>query len=208
MSKSINKVIKTLIVSDFILNSGWGLLAPVFAIFLIENIQGGDAKVVGIAAMIFWVTKSLIQIPVGRYLDINHGEKDDFYFILCGTILASFVPFGFLMASLPWHIYLLQIFHAIAMAIVIPAWSAVFTRHIDKGQEAHEWGTYSTFYGFSVGIAGALGGLIVTLFGFKMIFTLVGILTMVAVLFLLIIRKEMFSTNKLVRRFPPPEVPF
>ena len=49
--KLINKIIKVLIVSDFFLNLGWGLMGPVFAIFIVQNITIGSiseaAKIAG-----------------------------------------------------------------------------------------------------------------------------------------------------------------
>ena len=192
----INKVIKILITSDIFLNSGWGLLAPVFAIFILQNIQGGNAKVAGFAAMTYWIVKSSLQVPIGRYLDKNHGEKDDLYFLILGTILVGFVPFGYLGSSLPWHIYLCQILQAVGMAMVIPPWDAIFTRHIDKGKEAFEWSLESTTLGFSAGIAGAVGGLLVALVGFKIVFILVGSFTFLAAALLFLIRKELIPKTK------------
>lgn len=36
---SLNKVIRILIASDFLLQSGWGLVGPIFAIFLTQQIE-------------------------------------------------------------------------------------------------------------------------------------------------------------------------
>jgi len=198
----INKVVKILIYSDFFLNSAWGLLAPVFAIFIIQNIQGGDAKVAGFAAMTYWIAKSLLQIPIGKYLDRNHGEKDDFIFVFFGTLLSGLVPFGFLLASSPWHLYGLQIFHAVGMAMALPAWSAIFTRHIDKGHEAFEWGLDSTSLGFGAGIAGAAGGLLVAAFGFSVVLILVGALTIISAVLLVLIRDEISPKDKKIPHIP------
>ena len=93
MSQYVNKVIKTLIISDFFLHSGWGFFAPIFAIFIAENIVMENpveaAKVAGFAAAAYWITKSLLQIPIGHYLDKRHGEKDDFWFMVSGLFLAG-----------------------------------------------------------------------------------------------------------------------
>lgn len=208
MAKTINKIIKFLISSDLVLNSGWGLLAPVFAIFIIQDIQGGDTKVAGIAAAIYWITKSILQIPIGHYLDKNRGEKDDFYFMLFGTLLAGLVPFGFIFASLPWHIYSLQLFQALGMALAIPSWSAIFTRHIDKGREAFEWGLESTGLGMGAGIAGAVGGILAATFGFKIVFILVGSLTILSSILLLFIYREIAPREKIQPPVPPFRTPF
>lgn len=206
MPKPINKIIKTLISSDVVLNAGWGLLGPVFAIFIVEKITIGDvqgaAKVAGFASLVYWLVKSFLQIPIGIYLDKSHSEKDDFWFMVLGTFLAGFVPFGYLIASLPWHIYICQVIQAIGMAMVIPSWSAIFTRHIDKGQEAFEWGVRSTSFGFGLGIAGAVGGLMVAILGFKVVFVLVGAFTFLSVFLLLFIQKDLAPKDKTYPRFP------
>ena len=212
MSKTINKVIKILITSDFVLNSGWGLLAPVFAIFLVEKIAFGDlvegAKIAGFAALTYWIIKSILQIPIGRYLDKNHGEKDDFWFMVLGTFLTGLTPFGYLISSLPWHIYGCQVLHAIGMAMVVPSWSAIFTRNIDKGKEAFEWGIESTSLGLGAGLSGAIGGILVAIFGFKIIFIAAGILTLISTFLLLWIHKEIAPRDKLFPYILFPKFPF
>jgi len=207
MPKAINKVIKILIASDFALNSGWGLLGPVFAIFLVQKIAAGSAvegaKIAGFASLTYWFVKSFLQIPIGKHLDKNHGEKDDFWFMVFGTFLTGLSPFGFLVSSLSWHIYGFQVLHAIGMALVIPSWNAFFTRHIDRGREAFEWGVGSTFLGFGAGLAGATGGIVAAIFGFKIIFILVGTFTMISAGLLLLIHKEIAPKDKLLPRIRP-----
>ena len=212
MLKSVNRVIKILIFSDFVLNSAWGLLGPIFAIFIVQKIALGNttegAKIAGFASLTYWIVKSILQIPIGGYLDKNHGEKDDFWFMVCGTFIAGLTTFGYLIVSRPWHIYILQVLYAIGMAMVTPSWSAIFTRHIDKGKEAFEWSLRSTSLGFGAGIAGAVGGILVALFGFKIIFILVGILTIISAFLLLAIHKEISPRDRLFPRFPPFRTPF
>jgi len=212
MLKSVNKAIKVLVSSDFVLNYGWGLVSPIFAIFLVQKIAVGNAiegaKIAGFASLTYWIVKSFLQIPIGRYLDKNHGEKDDFWFMVFGTFLTGLVPFGFLFSSLPWHIYTFQVLHAIGMAMAIPAWSAIFTRHIDKGREAFEWGLDSTFLGFGAGIAGAIGGILVAIFGFSIVFILVGTFTIISTGLLLLIHKEITPRDRIFPRIPPFRSPF
>ena len=50
MKIGINKVIRFLITSDFLLQSGWGLIGPIFAIFLTRQIEGGSLEMVGFVA--------------------------------------------------------------------------------------------------------------------------------------------------------------
>lgn len=212
MPKAINKVIRVLILCDVIFNSGWGFLGPVFAIFIVQNIAVGGAaeaaKVAGFASLVYWTVKSILQIPIGRYLDKNHGEKDDLWFMIIGTFLTGLAPFGFMISFLPWHIYGFQVLHAIGMAMMVPSWSAVFTRHIDKGEEAFEWSVRSTSLGFGVGIAGATGGILAAYFGFNIVFILVGTLTIISAFLLLLIYKDVAPHDKILPKIPRSKIPF
>jgi len=202
MLQSINKVIKVLVFSDLVLLFGWGLIAPILAVFVVQNIKGGDVKVAGIAIGIYWLVKSVIQIPVAYYLDKNHGEKDDYYALVLGTILASFTPIGFIFASLPWHIYVLQVFYALTMTMVVPSWGGIFVRHVEKRKEAFCWGLESSAIGIGAGIAGILGGIIANIFGFIPLFIGVSVFGITAALLLLLIRKNLLPKKRV---FPVPK---
>ena len=186
----INRIIKYLVLSDLVFWSGWGLITPIFAIFIVERIEGGSVLVVGMAAAIYWILKSCLRIPIGIFLDGCHGEKDDYWFLTIGLFLAALVPFGFIFAFLPLHIYLLQAVFALGMAMSLSGWAAIFTRHIDKGKEATEWGIDATLIGFGIGIAGLIGGWAVTQFGFEPVFIAVGILGFIGASLLLCLRED------------------
>lgn len=191
MLKIINKITKILITSDFFLNLGWGLLSPVFALFILQKITIADpskaAEVAGFAALFYWITKSLIEIPIGRFLDKHDGEKDDFWFMVIGLFIVGIVPIGYLFSYQPWHIYFFQVIHAVGMAMTLPSWLAIFTRHIDKGKEAFEWSMETTSISMGAGIAGGLGGIIASIFGFKMLFIFVSGLTIFSAFLLLFV---------------------
>jgi len=166
----MNKIIKILIVADVALAGGLGFVNPIFAIFLTDRIEGGNLETVGYAAAIYWIVESLVVIPLGRYLDKNHGEKDDLLFIALGSVLTAFSVLGYVFARFPWQIYLLQAFTAVGLGMNIPGYTAIFTRHIDKGKEAFSWSVRSAVVSAGAGVAGALGGIIATRFGFETLF--------------------------------------
>ena len=200
--KQINKVIKVLILSDVALVSGIGFMAPIFAIFLTEKIQGGDITVAGYAAAIYCIVLSLVVIPFGIYLDRNHGEKDDVWFISIGCTLSALAVCGYIFSYYPWHIYLCQIILAIGMGMNIPGYTAIFTRHIDKGREAFDWSVRSALIGFGSGIAGASGGIIANYFGFNVLFVGVIVFLLISALLPLLIRKELFLKDGEIIRMP------
>jgi len=101
----VNKVIRVLILSDFFLFSGVGLMSPIFAVFITEQIKGGSISVAGFAAAIYLMCKSLLPIPIARFMDIQRGEKDDFRVMMFGPIVMALVPFVYLFVRLPWELY-------------------------------------------------------------------------------------------------------
>ena len=203
MFKKINKITKVLISHYALLSSAWGIVSPIFAIFLIEDIIKNPteaAKIAGFCSLIYWILKSILQIPISSYLDKNNGERDDFYFLIIGICLTSLVPFGFAFSSMVWHVYILHALHAIGMAMVIPSRGAIFTRHIDKGQEAYEWAMNSTCLGIGAGLMGALGGILASIYSFKVIFILVGLFSFSSAFVIFLIKNDIASTNKKISR--------
>ena len=203
----MNKVIRILIISDFFLLSGWGLIAPIFAIFITQQIKGGDAQVAGIAAGIYWITKAVLLPFVGKYLDRNHGEKDDFWFMFGGLFIASIVPIGFIFASTIPHIYFLQFIHAAGMALASPSWGAVFVRHIDKGKEALEYASSSTAISFGAGVAAITGGWVVVHLGYPVVFVAASIFSFASAFILFLIAQNLFPFDRQVPRLPIGKVP-
>ena len=197
---SINKVVKFLIVSDVALSVGWGFIAPIFAVFVTRQIDGNVA-VVGAAAGIYWIAKSIIQPFIARHLDKKRGELDDFNFLVGGLFVAGLVPLAYLFIALPWHLYVVEVVHAIAMACVVPTWAGIFTRHIDKDHEAFDWSLESTMIGFGAGTAGILGGILAESLGFQFVFILVSAFTMLSVVVLIPARP--FITPRVGRQIRP-----
>jgi MFS family permease len=203
MLKETNRIIKILIFSYAVLAGAWSLSSPIYSIFILEGVNDNPseaAKIVGFSYLVYWMVKSILQIPISNYLDNNHGEKDDFYFLILGVLITSLSPFGFAFSSAAWHIYLFQAVHAIGFAMIIPARSAIFTRHIDKGKEAYEWAMNSTCLGITSGITNAFGGIIAANYGFKTVFFLAGSFMMLSSLLMWLIKKDIFSTDKKVTR--------
>ncbi len=204
----INKVIKTLILSDFLLQSGWGLIGPIFAIFITQQIKGGTLAAVGFIAATYWFVKSVAQPFIAHYLDVKKGEKDDFKLLIFGMFFANLVPLAYIFTTELWHIFLLESIRGLCMACVVPSWAGIFTRHIDKGWEAFSWSIESTGIGFAAAFAGGLGATLATFFGFKIVFVLISFFGIGATFLLFFIRNNLFHRDGFVPRIPPSEKPF
>ncbi len=175
----INKIIKILMLSDFIIISGFGFIAPIFALFLTDKIQGGTIETVGFTSAIYWLAAVLTRLPIARYIDKTKTEKDDFYFMIFGSILISVVPFLYIISAKIWHIYAIQIIYGLGYSLRLPGWYGMFTRHIDKNHEGYEWSFDSLVSGIGSGITAALSGIMATKLGFNALFILIGAISIV-----------------------------
>lgn len=189
----INVVIKILILSDFVIWSAANLVSPIFAIFIAENIPGGSLEVVGIATMIFLISKSLFEVPVGIFIDRSKSEKDDLYTAIFGTILSAVVFFLYPEVSSVWQLYVLQGLAGVAGACAYPGWYSMFTKHIDKSKEAFEWSLYDVLLGVGMAVTAALGAFMVESYGFNLVFYVIGFATLLGALLLLIIQGKIYK---------------
>ena len=185
-----NKVIKSLIITEFTFWTGWGLVTPVFAIFVVEQIKGGSVFVVGMASAVFWIARSVFRIPFGIFVDACPTEKDDYFVMVSGFLLASLVPLGYIFTSTPAQIYFLQGVHGLGLAMAYSGLMPIFTKHLDKGKESTEWGLNGTLVGIGLGIAGAVGGWAVTRFGFNSVFVVVSVFGLIGTVILFALRNE------------------
>jgi MFS family permease len=176
----VGRLVKFFVLSDFFLLAGWGFIDPVFSVFIIQRIAGGTLITVGIAAAIYWILKSIIQIPTSNYLDRTPGEKDDLTALVGGLLLAGVSAAAFAWVTTAWQLYLVEAIHAIAFAFYAASWPPIFSRHLDKDRIAFDWSLDSVAVGISSGITGLLGGIIAEVWGYEAVFFAGSILSFIA----------------------------
>lgn len=199
---TMNRVIAIIITGDFFVTMGASLLTPIFALFITQQISGGSAATVGFAIAIYWGIKSIVQLPIARYLDRNHGEVDDYYFMIIGLVASAIVLASYYFATTVWHVYLLQALFGISDAFLLPPFYAIFTRHIDQGSEGFEWSLRSSLsFGGGAAIGGALGGLLLGIVGFRNVFVIAALFNLLSVTVLMFMRPYILPrTPKPVQR--------
>lgn len=171
----VNRAIQIMLLYLFFVVMAESLFTPIFSVFIIKSIAGATLKTAGFALAIFALSKSLVQIPLSRYLDKLKGEKDDFHSLIFGALVAVIYPFGLIFVSKIWHLYFLEILAGIGTAALMAAYYSLFARHVDKGSEGFEWSLFSVG-GLTVSgaIGAAIGGILADIFGFQLLFLING----------------------------------
>ena len=170
----MNKTIKLLMISDIFVLTGFGLIDPILAIFIKENLVGGTIFAAGIASTLFLITKSVIQLPFSKYVD-RHDDKVKW--LIVGLFLITLVPFIYLFAKNVQWIYIAQIIHGIGSGLAYPTWLGLWSTHLDKKHESYEWSLYSTLTGIGTAITAAVGAAIAEFFGFAFTLMFAGLMS-------------------------------
>jgi len=199
-----NRVILTMVIIEFFMNGAFGTISPFFAIFIVEGIEGGSASVAGFAAAIYWLVKSIFQLPIARWLDKTDGEVDDLWALFWGYLGTALTPLVYFFSTQPLHIYFAQALLGFSMAWAVPAWYSIFTRHLDKFRISFEWSLYSVFsVGVSASLAAAIGGLLIEQFGFKVIFLIAFVIILISAFSLLTMKRWVFKKPESLKKVVP-----
>jgi MFS family permease len=176
----VGRVVKYFIISDFFLLAGWGLIDPVFSVFIVQRVVGGTLMTVGIAAAIYWILRSVLQIPIANYLDRTPGERDDFMALIGGLMLVGISAIAMCWVTTVWELYVVHAIHAVAFALYYSSWPTIYSRHLDKDSISLDWSLDSAAAGIGAGITGFLGGVIAGMWGYTVVFVGAGVLAFVA----------------------------
>lgn len=190
----MNRTLKILMLSDIFVLTGFGLFDPILAIFVKEELIGGTIFAAGLASTIFFITKSIVQLPFSRYVD-THDEKVKWLFL--GTLLLAVVPFIFIIAKDIKLIYLAQFIRGIGVGLAYPTWLGLWSVNLDKKQESFEWSLYATFTGIGIAATASAGAAVAQFVGYKFTFLLTGILSIIGCFTLLALANNQEKIKKM-----------
>ncbi len=191
----MHKVLRILIVSDIFIIGSFGLLQPIFSIFVIQGVAGATLSSVGLSLTIFLFVKALFQIIVGKWDDEEKGNRRELLTLLIGSMLISAVPLGFAFTTQLWQLYAIQLVHGLGAALSYPSWRIVFTRFMNKDREGYEWGIYDTIVSLATAAAAAMGGIIAQQLSFRFLFILISVMSFIGSAFIVIIFKQEFTRD-------------
>ena len=184
----MNRTMKLLMLSDIFVLTGFGLIQPILAIYVNQDIVGGSVLTAGIASAIFMLTKSLVQLPFSKYLD-THGRKAKW--LIFGTLLMALVPLIYLTSRSIYQVFLAELIYGIGSGLAYPTWLGLWSVNLEKGKESFQWSLYSTSTGIGTAATGAAGAAIADLSGFTTTFLLAGLMCALGCLLLFYLESKM-----------------
>jgi MFS transporter, DHA1 family, multidrug resistance protein len=186
----VNPLIKAFILSETLLWSAWNFVTPIFAVFVVQTIPGGNVTIAASAFSAYLLVRVLFELISGKYLD-GKGEREKFYMTIFGKIILSLSYFGFGISTAVWHIFAFYAVTGIGIGLASPAKYSLFSTHLDKNKETEEWGFYDASVFAGMALSAALGGFIANLYGFSILFYVATVVSLLGVLpYVLYIRHD------------------
>lgn len=163
----INRTVKLLILADIFTVTGFGLIDPIWGIYMKEDLAGGSIFTVGFASTLFLGVKCLVQLPFSKWVD-KHDHKVKW--LVRGAFLVACTPLLYMVADNIWWFYAASVVQGIGSGLVYPTWLGLFSTHLDKHSESFEWSLYSTLTGLGTAATATVGAAMAQMFGFTMTF--------------------------------------
>jgi MFS family permease len=183
----MNKALKILLSVDFLVIFSGAMIGPFYAVFVIDRV-GGDLLDAGISWSIFAVVSGIITLLIGK---MTNSAREQELVIAAGYLISGLSFLGYLLVDSIWELFLIQVFLGIGGAISSPAYSAVYSTHLTKGEFIFQWGSWEGMNKIALGIGALAGGLIVSFFGFVPLFALMGALPIVSSVIILLLPREL-----------------
>jgi DHA1 family quinolone resistance protein-like MFS transporter len=179
---------KLLMLSDIFVLTGFGLIQPILAIYINDGgVTGGTMLTAGMASALFLLTKSLVQLPFGSYVDRQSCKAR---WLLLGTLLMALVPIIYVTAHSIYQVYLAEIVYGLGSGLAYPTWLGLWSANLSKGQESFQWSVYHTSTGLGTAATGAAGAAVASLVGFYATFLLAGLLCLLGCAALILMERR------------------
>ncbi len=194
----MHKVLRILILSDLFIVGSFGLVQPIFAVYMLQNVAGTTLTAIGIAAAIQLVTKAILQIIVAKWTDDEPGNRRELWTLFVGSILMSLVSFGYIWATNLSFLYILQFLYGLGGALAFPGWVVIYSRYIRAEKAGYEWSVYSTVISLGTATAAAIGAYMAEIYSFTYLFVIIGVFSLVGSSFISYIFKHEFTRGNLL----------
>jgi MFS family permease len=183
--KKMNKTLRILTISDIFVLSGFGLIAPILAIFINDNLTGGSIFSAGLSSAIFLVARAGLQL----LFSYKFNPKDRLWMLRLGTAIIALVPLGYIFSTSIYHIYVVEFVYGVGAAFAYPSWSSLFTAYLEKGKRGFQYSIYSSGVAIGTALTAAAGAWLAEKIGFEFVFILTGIISLVGLFFLFKLNK-------------------
>ena len=163
---------------------GEGMLGPLFAVFA-QRIGGNILDITWAWAIYLGMT-GILTIAAGNVSDRIWQWCGRERLMVAGYGLNALCTFAYLLVDTTTGLFLVQAGLGVALALSSPTWSALYARYSPGEEKAGKsWGLVAGGQRLTLAVAIVVGGYIVNTFSFDALFITMGIVQVIATLYLL-----------------------
>lgn len=177
----MNSIVKAFIISEIFLWSSWNAIIPIFAIFVVNKIPGGNTEIAAASFSTYLISRVIFELISGRYLSWSK-DIQKFAISIVGIILISLGYIGFAMTKNVASIFIFYSVIGMGLGIASPAKNSLFSTHLDKNKEATEWSVYDGFIFMGMAMSATIGGFVANRYGFTFLFYLVATTNLLSII--------------------------
>lgn len=178
-----NLVAKLFITAEMFLWSAWNLITPIFAVFVVRDIQGGNIEIAASAISIYFISRVVFELVSGRYLNFKvKKEIRRFVMVIIGMVLISIGYLGFALSFTILSVFCFYALIGMGVGIVSPAKNFLFSGYLNKSKQAWQWSAYDVMIFIGMAFAIALGGFIANDYGFRTLFCISSIVNILGII--------------------------
>ena len=170
--------IRLLLIGSNLWSVGEGMFAPLLSVYA-EHIGGNVLDLTWAWAVYMFVT-GLCMLAVGLLADRWSASGQ---LMIAGYALNALCTFAYLLVATPTHLLLVQAGLGVASALATPTWDALYTAYAPPQQAGTLWGAAHGQTYLITGVAILLGGYMVYLGSFTLLFIVMGIIQVIAALY-------------------------
>lgn len=144
----------------------WGVhyvVTILIGLYLSQKLGYPAIEVVGIGAGLAYLTRGLVQIPLGLLGDRLNSLSDEILLLISGNMIMGLGVIAIVVVTEAWQYYLIQIFFGFGMTLNIVDWRKLFAKNLDVGREGLEYAVYDTSMSLAIASLSAIGGVIASL---------------------------------------------
>jgi len=161
--RKFNKVVLFLSLSDVFAWGPYTIISILSGIYLSTKLGENVLQFIGIGTSIYFLTRALLQIPIGILTDKYKHDNDEILILFVGILLMGFPYLFYPYITNEYQYYILQFVLGFGVSLDLTNWRKLFAINIDTGKEGRQYGIYEVIMSVSTALISILGGYIANL---------------------------------------------
>lgn len=184
--KLFNKSLRILLFTNGLVLTASAMLGPIYALF-VEKV-GGDLLEASSTFAVYNLTAVILTFIFGKFAD---KIKEEELVVVLGYLILGIGFLGYLFVNSIWSLLLVQVIIGLGEAVYGPAFDACYSKHLEKGKYAAEWGIWEGLNYLTKAIGALIGGILANSFGFNYLFIFMALLCFISAFYIFLLPRKL-----------------